>query len=176
VIARRLAVLEALAPHLDELYASIAGNDDQASLGYVSSWAKGAPAPGSAADHSARITEALEAARRIDFDRRVTTVGPHRDEPVFRIGEVDTRTHGSQGEQRSMALAVKLSAHRAVAEAFGEPPVLLLDDVFSELDPVRAKALSDAVPDEAQTLITSARPEDVPLSGSLWRVGEGVTR
>jgi DNA replication and repair protein RecF len=75
-----------------------------------------------------------------------------------------------------MALSVKLAAHRAVAEAIGEPPVLLLDDVFSELDPVRAKALSDAVPDEAQTLITSARQEDIPLSGSVWRVGEGVTR
>jgi DNA replication and repair protein RecF len=176
VVSRRAAVLEALAPHLEELYGSIAGNDDRATLGYAPSWGGSALEPGTAADYSARITAALESARRVDFDRRMTTVGPHRDEPMFRIGGFDTRTHGSQGEQRSMALSVKLAAHRAVAEAIGEPPVLLLDDVFSELDPVRAKALSDAVPDEAQTLITSARPEDVPLSGSVWRVGEGVTR
>jgi DNA replication and repair protein RecF len=75
-----------------------------------------------------------------------------------------------------MALAVKLAAHRAVASAVGESPILLLDDVFSELDPERAKALADALPDETQTMITSARPEDVPISGSVWRVGEGVAR
>ncbi len=176
VIARRAAVLEALGPRLEDVYASIAGSDERASLGYVSSWSGGALAPGSAADHTSRITLALEGARRADFDRRVTTVGPHRDEPSFRIGGADTRTYASQGEQRSMALAVKLAAHQAVAEVIGEPPVLLLDDVFSELDPVRSKALSDSVPDGAQTLITSARPEDVPLSGSVWRVAEGVTR
>jgi DNA replication and repair protein RecF len=95
---------------------------------------------------------------------------------VFRIDGVDTRTHGSQGEQRTMALAVKLAAHRAVADVVGEQPVLLLDDVFSELDPVRAKALAGAIPDHAQTLITSARPEDVPVPGSVWRVGDGVRR
>ena len=58
----------------------------------------------------------------------------------------------------------------------GEQPVLLLDDVFSELDPLRAKALAGAIPEQAQTLITSARPEDVPVAGAVWRVGDGVHR
>jgi DNA replication and repair protein RecF len=75
-----------------------------------------------------------------------------------------------------MALAVKLAAHRAVAATVGEPPVLLLDDVFSELDPERSKALAAALPDDTQTMITSARPEDIPISGSVWKVGVGVTR
>jgi DNA replication and repair protein RecF len=75
-----------------------------------------------------------------------------------------------------MALAVKLASHRAVADVIGEPPVLLLDDVFSELDPERAGALAKALPPDTQTLITSARPEDVPIAGSVWRVGEGVHR
>ncbi len=176
VIARRAAVLDALGPRLESVYGSIAGNDDRASMGYLSSWGEGQLETGSAADYTSEIGVALERARRPDFDRRVTTVGPHRDEPSFRIGGTETRSHGSQGEQRTMALAVKLAAHRAVAEMIGEPPILLLDDVFSELDAGRAKALSDAVPDNTQTLITSARPEDVPVSGSVWRVGEGVTR
>jgi DNA replication and repair protein RecF len=75
-----------------------------------------------------------------------------------------------------MALAVKLASHRAVADLVGEPPVLLLDDVFSELDPERAGALAKALPGDTQTMITSARPEDVPIVGSVWRVGEGVQR
>ncbi|HEU4895614.1 MAG TPA: DNA replication and repair protein RecF, partial [Acidimicrobiia bacterium] len=79
------------------------------------------------------------------------------------------------GEQRTMALAVKLAAHRAVALAVGEAPVLLLDDVFSELDPDRANALARALPGDTQTLITSARPEDVPIGGATWQVPEGVT-
>lgn len=73
-----------------------------------------------------------------------------------------------------MALAVKLAAHRAIAAAFGESPVLLLDDVFSELDTDRAKALAAALPSDTQTLITSARPEDVPIAGEVWRVPDGV--
>ncbi len=106
----------------------------------------------------------------------MTTVGPHRDEPGFSIDAHDARVHGSQGEQRTMALAVKLAAHRAVASTLGESPVLLLDDVFSELDPAHAHALARALPEETQTLITSARPEDVPIAGSVWTVGEGITR
>ena len=104
-------------------------------------------------------------------------MGPHRDEPGFSIDGHETRVHGSQGEQRTTALAVKLAAHRAVADSVGEPPVLLLDDVFSELDPQRSAALAGALPADTQTFITSARPEDVPLTGTTWRVDRrtGVT-
>ena len=75
-----------------------------------------------------------------------------------------------------MALAVKLAAHRAVADAIGEAPVLLLDDVFSELDSRRSAALADALPADTQTMITSARPEDVPVKGTTWQVADGMVR
>jgi DNA replication and repair protein RecF len=176
VMGRRAAVLETLAPWLEETYASISQRGDRASLGYVCSWTDKEISTKESGEFAAEISAALERSRKADYDRRLTTTGPHRDEPVFRIDGVDTRTHGSQGEQRTMALAVKLAAHRAVAEVVGEQPVLLLDDVFSELDPVRAKALAAAIPDDAQTLITSARPEDVPVPGSVWQVGDGVRR
>lgn len=176
VMARRVAVLETLAPWLEETYVSISQKSDLASLGYVCSWTTKEISTASSGEFGAEIAAALERSRKADYDRRLTTTGPHRDEPVFRIDGVDTRTHGSQGEQRTMALAVKLAAHRAVAEVVGEQPLLLLDDVFSELDPSRAKALAGAIPDQAQTLITSARPEDVPIPGSVWRVGDGVQR
>jgi DNA replication and repair protein RecF len=119
------------------------------------------------------VLEALVAARAGDYQRRVTTVGPHRDDPVLSIGERDSRTHSSQGEQRSLALAIKLAAHRVVAESLGMAPVLLLDDVFSELDPDRSAALTKALPDEAQIVITSARPDEVPVPGKMWHVGGG---
>lgn len=176
VLARRARVIETLDPILDAAYAEIAHSETSASFTYAPSW-EGELGQSSAADYGSRLAVSLERSRRVDYERRMTTVGPHRDEPGFSIDGHEARVHGSQGEQRTMALAVKLAAHRAVALAVGEPPILLLDDVFSELDPQRANSLASALPPETQTMITSARPEDVPISGSVWKVGEGeVTR
>jgi len=176
VMARRARVMETLGPLLDVAYEDIAQKRHQASIGYSASWGSDESLDRSAADFASTILAAMETSRKVDYERRLTSVGPHRDEPVFRIDGTDARTHASQGEQRTMALAVKLAAHRAVNDLVGEPPVLLLDDVFSELDPDRAAALAKALPDSTQTMISSARPEDIPLSGSVWKVGEGVER
>ena len=176
VVTRRFRVVETLTPFLDAAYRDISLEEETAAMTYRTTWGDGALSAASAAEYASAIAEALEASRRVDYERRMTTVGPHRDEPGFSIGERETRTHGSQGEQRTMALAVKLAAHRSVREAVGEPPVLLLDDVFSELDAGRAEALATALPDSTQTLITSARPEDVPVTGTTWSVAEGDVR
>lgn len=173
VMSRRARVIEILNPQLELAYGDIAGGSERAVIGYVSSWGGEIGPESSTAQFTTWIQEALERSRRGDYERRMTTVGPHRDEPVFLLDGSDTRTHGSQGEQRTMALAVKLAAHRAVADTTGEPPILLLDDVFSELDAERSAALAKTLPPETQTLITSARPEDVPVDGRLWRVVEG---
>ena len=174
VMARRLRVMELVSPLLDVAYADIAGSAERASIDYHTSWGELLAPDHSAPDLTAMVQTSLEQSRRVDYERRFTSVGPHRDEPTLLIDRADARTHGSQGEQRTMALAIKLAAHRAVAEMIGEPPVLLLDDVFSELDPERARALAKALPPGAQTLITSAHPEDVPVEGSVWRVGDGM--
>ena len=176
VMARRVRVMELLSPLLEVAYGEIARSDEKATIGYVPSWGIAPMEEQTAPEFTSALLGALEGSRRVDYERRLTSVGPHRDEPVFRIDRSDARTHGSQGEQRTMALAVKLAAHRAVADMMGESPVLLLDDVFSELDPDRARALAKALPPGTQTLITSARPEDVPVEGSVWRVGDGVHR
>ena len=176
VMGRRARVAELLGPLLGESYRQISDSVQKADIDYVTSWGSGDIRQKTAGEFASEIAPALEANHRADFDRRLTTVGPHRDEPMFSIDGVETRTHGSQGEQRTMALAVKLAAHGAVADMVGAPPVLLLDDVFSELDAERSAALAKNLPGDTQTLITSARPEDVPISGSMWRVGEGVTR
>lgn len=175
VLSRRARVIDTLSSRLDDVYAEIAHTDTTATFTYRSSWS-GELGQTSAADFGDRLADSLEQSRRIDYERRMTTVGPHRDEPGFSIDGHEVRVHGSQGEQRTIALAVKLAAHRAVAAAVGESPVLVLDDVFSELDPDRAGALAGALPADTQTLITSARPEDVPVSGAVWKVGEGLIR
>lgn len=101
------------------------------------------------------LAQRLGEARRDDVRRGTTTVGPHRDDlDVLLDGRIG-RTHASQGEQRSLALALKLAVHRLVTERVGRPPVLLLDDVFSELDPRRAAALVEILP-AGQTVLTTA--------------------
>jgi DNA replication and repair protein RecF len=101
------------------------------------------------------LAHALQQARAEDLRRSLTTVGPHRDELDLSINGLPARTQASQGEQRTLALALRLATHRLVTESVGSPPVLVLDDVLSELDPDRATALLANMP-AGQVIITSA--------------------
>jgi DNA replication and repair protein RecF len=107
------------------------------------------------------LLSALGEARAEDVRRGVTGVGPQRDEIYMSIGGLAARTQASQGEQRSLALSLRLGGHSLVSARRGSSPVLLLDDVFSELDPRRSAALASCLP-EGQTLVTAAGP--VPSS------------
>jgi len=113
------------------------------------------------------LLEAVTAQRSEDLRRQTSTVGPHRDDLELGINQMPARTHASQGEQRCLALALRLGAHRLVAEHVGSVPVLVLDDVLSELDPDRAAALLRSVPG-GQVIITSAVP--LPESAAPDRV------
>jgi DNA replication and repair protein RecF len=135
---------ERLAPLVRGSYESLAfGSDAEIAIRYESTWA------------ASGLAAALAVARRDDLRRGVTTVGPHRDDLHFTIGGLPARTHASQGEQRSLALALRLAAHHAVTADSGSAPVLLLDDVFSELDPMRSDSLLHHLP-AGQTVLTSA--------------------
>jgi DNA replication and repair protein RecF len=98
---------------------------------------------------------ALIDARLDDLRRGVTTIGPHRDELILEVGGLAGRTHASQGEQRSLALALRLAGHQLVSERIGSAPILLLDDVFSELDASRSDALLACLP-SGQAIVTTA--------------------
>jgi DNA replication and repair protein RecF len=165
-----------MVPLLAEAYREIASSDAVADISYETTWSVDRFIGGSAAAFTDSMMVSLKEARPSDFDRRVTTVGPHRDEPVLLLEGYDSRIHGSQGEQRTLALAIKLAAHRLIAEATGAPPVLLLDDVFSELDPDRSIALAGALPADTQTIVTSARPDELPVGGVVWTVDGGLKR
>lgn len=98
---------------------------------------------------------ALVETRREELRRGLTLVGPHRDELSITLDAMPSRTHASQGQQRSLALALRLASHRCITDVRGVAPVLVLDDVLSELDPERAAALLDNLP-QGQCLLTSA--------------------
>lgn len=115
-------------------------------------------------DGNKGLNESLKAARNHDVQRGVTTVGPHRDEVQLLINGLPARTHASQGEQRTMALALRLAAYRHLANVLNDPPVLLLDDVFSELDDGRSRKLLSYLTG-GQMFLTTAT--DLP-SGVDW--------
>ena len=103
------------------------------------------------------LISALATARSEDARRGVTTVGPQRDDLYMSVEGLAARTQASQGEQRSLALSLRLGGHSLVTERQGSSPVLLLDDVFSELDPGRSAALAQCLP-AGQALVTAAGP------------------
>ena len=173
VMARRAAATAAVEPEASAFYRKLSGGETRVTVAYRSGW--GARQEGDPDGWENALREALRAARPKDLERRISTVGPHRDDVGLLLDERDARLRASQGEQRTVTLALRLAAHRAVQGTISEPPLLLLDDVFSELDHHRATALARHLPD-AQTFITTARDEDVPVEGRKWRLAGGVWR
>jgi DNA replication and repair protein RecF len=145
----RMGLVDSLRPVVAEAYDALAGSPADVTLAYRTTWREEDGGPGLAA--------ALVAARSDDVRRAVSTVGPHRDELAIGVNGLPSRTHASQGEQRTAALALRLGGHGVVSDAAGEAPILLLDDVFSELDPGRAAALLRRLP-AGQAVLTTAGP------------------
>jgi DNA replication and repair protein RecF len=144
-------------PMVAEAYEQLAGVSAAVELIYEPEW------------RQVGLVAALTASRDADVRRGVSTVGPHRDEVAIGLNGLPARTHASQGEQRTLALAMRLAAHRLVAERTGSTPVLVLDDVLSELDPGRATSLLGHLP-PGQIVITSASP--LPAAAHPERVIE----
>jgi DNA replication and repair protein RecF len=139
----RSELVDELGPLLQAAYVTLAPATATIRAHYAAPW------------REVGLAAALADARREELRRGQTLVGPHRDDLVLDIDYLPARTHRSQGEQRSLALALRLAVHRHVERATGSTPVLLLDDVFSELDPDRSAALLGSLP-AVQTLLTSA--------------------
>lgn len=162
VVGRRLLTVDRLADLARERFAQLAARDDLA-LGYAST----VPVPpeqrtttSSFPDLQAVVARnferALAEARGDEFRRGVTLVGPHRDDLTFGLGDLDVGLYGSRGQQRLVVVALKLAITTLMSEIAGEPPVLLLDDVLSELDANhRAWVLETAANAGAQVIVTA---------------------
>jgi len=121
--------------------------------------------------------EALDARLERDLERGATGLGPHLDDVVLTSGTRDLRSFGSQGEQRLTVLALLLAEAELVAERRGFPPLLLLDDVLSELDPDRRRVLADRVLGPGQTLVTATQASSLPVEpAQLLEVSPGLVR
>lgn len=165
-----------LGPTLDAAHAAVAGPGELLAVVLSPAWGSdderredGEWNP----ERAARaLRDALSARRRRELEQRTTTVGPHRDDIGLVLGRRDVRTQASQGEQRSVAVAMRVASYRLLRERHGHPPVLLLDDVFSELDLARTAAVVEMLP-EGQVLVTTTREDEVPVGGRRWAVGDG---
>ena len=146
--AARQAFAERLQPVVAEYYRILSGDREEVELHYKSELGE------------RPFDEILRAARQKDLANEYTTSGIHRDDLTLRIGGYPLRKYGSQGQQKSFLIALKLAQYAVVAEACGEKPILLLDDLFDKLDAGRVEQLIRLVSDEAfgQIFITDCNP------------------
>ena len=130
-------------------------------------------------EQAEKFREQLYSKRNKDISSGTTSVGPHRDDLRFKVGGIDIRKFGSQGQQRTAALSLKLSEIRLIEQVTGEKPILLLDDVLSELDAGRQSWLLESIQD-IQTLISCTGLDDFVNSrislDKVFRVKEGIVQ
>jgi DNA replication and repair protein RecF len=179
VAAARLEALARLLPHARKRYADVAGGGDL-ELVYDSEWIAASssvnePGAETVSDEGllrTALATALESVRSKELERGLSLAGPQRDDVTVLLGAraadgfMDARAFASQGDQRTAALALKLAESDLLAESLSEAPIVLLDDVFSELDPTRRAWLADAVRGLGQVVLSSAEPDAAAIAGA----------
>ncbi len=164
LIDRRRRAVAALQMELGRVYPALAGGRHKLEIAYRT-------ALGEATEPSA-LLEALDRRRADELRRRITLVGPHRDDIAIELDGIDARAFGSRGQQRLLALALRLAEILPVTEAAGTAPVLLLDDALSELDPVVRDNVLREIQAAEQVFLTS--PDAVTVNGAArWTVESG---
>jgi DNA replication and repair protein RecF len=170
----RLELVDLLRPLVDKAYAAVADGVASTALDYRSSLAERTPLEPDRAALTAALLEEVTRRRPEELLRGVSLVGPHRDDLVLSLGGLPARGYASHGESWSYALALRLAAYELLCSDGGEP-VLVLDDVFAELDAGRRDRLARLVGSAEQVLVTAAVPADVPASlrGARYDVEAG---
>jgi DNA replication and repair protein RecF len=182
----RLRLLRDLGPYLAKAYDEVSAGQSDAKLSYRSSLREEVAAAIAAGEVPeldtlrSEILAALEEVRGREVERGVSLVGPHRDDVLLTLGELPAKGYASHGESWSFALGLKLAAFQLLRHDLGEDPVLILDDVFAELDSGRRERLAAMIGDCEQVIVTAAVDEDVPssLAGRAYavRLGEVAER
>lgn len=175
LMAARIELVHQLAPQIRQAYQLLAPGPRHAVVSYRPKVE--IPAQDrtpTTAELRAVLLEELARRRNAELDRGMCLVGPHRDELELQIGGRPVKGYASHGESWSMALSLRLASYELLRDE-GAEPVLLLDDVFAELDTARRQALAAVAASSEQVLITAAVPEDVPAALSARRIAIGVT-
>ncbi|MEU4255537.1 DNA replication/repair protein RecF [Streptomyces fradiae] len=174
LLAHRLDLVATLQPLADKAYEQLAPGGGPVTLEYRGSAVGDAHAPADREALYERLLAALADARKQEIERGVTLVGPHRDDLALMLGQMPAKGYASHGESWSYALALRLASYDLL-RAEGNEPVLVLDDVFAELDARRRERLAELVAPGEQVLVTAAVDDDVPgvLAGARYAVSEG---
>jgi len=170
LMAARIELVNELAPDVEKAYQLLAPGSRSASIAYRTSL--GADGHTELGDHEfleAALLAAMSLRREAELERGMCLVGPHRDDLELRLGEQPAKGFASHGESWSFALSLRLAAYELLRADAGEP-VLLLDDVFAELDDKRRRALAAVAESAEQVLVTGAVPEDIPADWDARRV------
>ncbi|MEE4596496.1 DNA replication/repair protein RecF [Streptomyces sp. DSM 41524] len=177
LLAQRLDLISVLQPLADKAYEQLAPGGGPVLLEYRGSAGEGLADAGSREELYELLMAALTEARKQEIERGVTLVGPHRDDLVLKLGRLPAKGYASHGESWSYALALRLASYDLLRTEAGEP-VLVLDDVFAELDERRRERLAELVAPGEQVLVTAAVEDDVPhvLAGTRFAVSEGEVR
>jgi DNA replication and repair protein RecF len=172
--AERLRLVASISPLLERAYTRLAAREDPLEAAYVSSVVGPTERDPDPAKLAQALRERLLADRGREVERGLTLSGPHRDDLALTLRELPARTHASHGEAWSLALALRLAAHWLLAEE-GEEPVLLLDDVFAELDRGRRQRVAEVAVTAEQTVVTAAVAEELPpgLEAAVFHVEPG---
>jgi DNA replication and repair protein RecF len=173
LLTARLELTAALAPYVDKAYDAVSAGRGDARISYTRS----CEPPSETQTEEEALAAALAAARPGEVERGVTLVGPHRDDLTLTLGEMPAKGYASHGESWSYALALRLAAYDLLRSE-GIEPVLVLDDVFAELDVGRRERLAGLVGSASQVLVTCAVDADIPgvLRGTRYEVREGEVR
>jgi len=178
LLAARLALVDDLLPLAQVAYREVSKGQGELGLAYRSSLGEALPAAPDREVLAAALLSELAKVRQQEVERGVSLVGPHRDELVLTLGTLPVKGYASHGESWSVALALRLASYELL-KADGGEPVLVLDDVFAELDTGRRERLATLVEGADQVIVTAAVPGDVPeqLAGGRYDVHDGaVTR
>lgn len=168
VVRRRARAIDRLAPIAHQWHQAISGQREDLQIHYQPN------VPMAEDDPQVIQTSFLEKIKQraiAEQHQRTTLVGPHRDDIEFAINDTPSRQYGSQGQQRTLVLALKLAELHLIDEVVGEPPLLLLDDVLAELDLNRQNQLLDAIQDRFQTIITTTH---LGAFGSQWMASSQI--
>lgn len=164
----RLRLLRDLGPHLGRAYDAVSAAQSDAHAHYRSSLREETAARIAAGEVpegpelETELLQTLAEVRAQEVERGVSLVGPHRDDLVLTLGQLPAKGYASHGESWSFALGLKLAAYQLLRTDLGDDPVLVLDDVFAELDTGRRERLAELIADCEQVLITAAVGADVP--------------
>ncbi|MFN2538323.1 MAG: DNA replication/repair protein RecF [Mycobacteriales bacterium] len=174
LLAARMALVEDLVPLADIAYREVSKGQGDLGLAYKCSLGDALPESTDKEVLGAALLSELARVRPQEVERGVSLVGPHRDDLLLSLGSLPVRGYASHGESWSVALALRLASYELL-KPDGEP-VLVLDDVFAELDTGRRERLATLVQTAEQVLVTAAVPDDVPeqLIGGRWDVHDGA--